>query len=164
MWFFHFFLQDFRVLYLILVFWKFMMITLLVILGTMCVLSIWKKLLSFSMATRSSVLAWKTPWTEEPGRLQSMGVTVQSMVSQTVRCDWATERLHFTLYFLEFSWITLAIIFSLYCLLLKFLLFRCQIFWANPLIFSLILSYFPALNLSVLICGILPKLCFPYTY
>ena len=25
------------------------------------------------MATRYSVLAWKIPWTEEPGRLQSMG-------------------------------------------------------------------------------------------
>ena len=25
------------------------------------------------MATHSSVPAWKTPWTEEPGRLQSMG-------------------------------------------------------------------------------------------
>ena len=25
------------------------------------------------MATRSSTLAWKIPWTEEPGRLQSMG-------------------------------------------------------------------------------------------
>ena len=25
------------------------------------------------MATHSSVLAWKTPWTEEPGRLQSVG-------------------------------------------------------------------------------------------
>ena len=25
------------------------------------------------MATRSSPLAWKIPWTEEPGRLQSMG-------------------------------------------------------------------------------------------
>ena len=25
------------------------------------------------MATHSSILAWKTPWTEEPGRLQSMG-------------------------------------------------------------------------------------------
>ena len=25
------------------------------------------------MATHSSVLAWKTPWTEEPGRLQSIG-------------------------------------------------------------------------------------------
>ena len=26
------------------------------------------------MATHSSVLAWKIPWTEEPGRLQSMGL------------------------------------------------------------------------------------------
>ena len=24
------------------------------------------------MATHSSILAWRTPWTEEPGRLQSM--------------------------------------------------------------------------------------------
>ena len=28
-----------------------------------------------AMATHSSVLAWKIPWTEEAGRLQSMGVT-----------------------------------------------------------------------------------------
>ena len=32
------------------------------------------------MATHSSTLAWKIPWTVEPGRLQSMG-------SQTVRHD-----------------------------------------------------------------------------
>ena len=25
------------------------------------------------MATHSSILAWRIPWTEEPGRLQSMG-------------------------------------------------------------------------------------------
>ena len=25
------------------------------------------------MATHSSILAWETPWTEEPGGLQSMG-------------------------------------------------------------------------------------------
>ena len=30
-------------------------------------------LLEEGMATNSSVLAWKTPWTEEPGELQSMG-------------------------------------------------------------------------------------------
>ena len=34
------------------------------------------------MATHSSILAWESPWTEEPGRLQSMG-------SQRVRYDWA---------------------------------------------------------------------------
>ena len=26
------------------------------------------------MATHSSILAWKIPWTEEPGRLESMGL------------------------------------------------------------------------------------------
>jgi len=26
------------------------------------------------MATQSSILAWRIPWTEEPGGLQSMGV------------------------------------------------------------------------------------------
>ena len=31
-------------------------------------------LLEKEMATHSSVLAWKIPWTEEPGRLQSMGL------------------------------------------------------------------------------------------
>ena len=37
------------------------------------------------MAPHSSTLAWKIPWTEEPGRLQSM---------QSLRAD-TTERLHF---------------------------------------------------------------------
>ena len=30
-------------------------------------------LLEKEMATHSSILAWKIPWTEEPGKLQSMG-------------------------------------------------------------------------------------------
>ena len=33
----------------------------------------WEDLLEKEMATHSSIPAWKTPWTEEPGRLQSMG-------------------------------------------------------------------------------------------
>jgi len=41
------------------------------------------------IATHSSTLAWKIPWTEECGRLQSMG-------SQRVRHDWVTfTSLHF---------------------------------------------------------------------
>ena len=31
-------------------------------------------LLEKEMATHSSILAWKIPWTEEPGSLQSMGL------------------------------------------------------------------------------------------
>ena len=33
----------------------------------------WEDLLEKEMATHSSPLAWKIPWMEEPGRLQSMG-------------------------------------------------------------------------------------------
>ena len=41
------------------------------------------------MAPHSSTLAWKIPWTEEPGRLQSLG-------SRRVRHDWATSLSLFT--------------------------------------------------------------------
>ena len=33
----------------------------------------WEDTLEKEMATHSSILAWRIPWTEEPGRLQSMG-------------------------------------------------------------------------------------------
>ena len=33
----------------------------------------WEDPLEKAMATHSSTLAWKIPWTEEPGRLQSVG-------------------------------------------------------------------------------------------
>ena len=33
----------------------------------------WEYSLEEEMATHSSILAWKTPWTEEPGGLQSIG-------------------------------------------------------------------------------------------
>ena len=35
------------------------------------------------MATHSSILAWKIPWTEEPGRLQSSGLQRISMTEHT---------------------------------------------------------------------------------
>ena len=34
----------------------------------------WEDPLEKEMTTHSSTLAWKIPWTEEPGRLQSMGL------------------------------------------------------------------------------------------
>ena len=33
----------------------------------------WEDPLEEGMATHSNVLAWRIPWTEEPGRVQSMG-------------------------------------------------------------------------------------------
>ena len=44
----------------------------------------WEDPLKEDMAIDSSILAWKIPWTEEPGGLQSMG-------SQRVWHDWVTE-------------------------------------------------------------------------
>ena len=34
------------------------------------------------MATHSSILVWKILWTEEPGRLQSMGLQVLDVTEQ----------------------------------------------------------------------------------
>ena len=53
------------------------------------------------MATHSSILAWRIPWTEEPGGLQFTG-------SQRVRHDWVTKPCLFLfflyiLYFSQFS-------------------------------------------------------------
>ena len=46
----------------------------------------WEDLLEKEIATHSSTLAWKIPWTEEPGGLQSTGSGKESDT---------TERLHF---------------------------------------------------------------------
>ena len=48
----------------------------------------WEDPLEKEIAAHSSTLAWKIPWTEEPGRLQSMGL-------QRVRQDWATSLFSF---------------------------------------------------------------------
>ena len=49
----------------------------------------WEDPLEKEMATHSSILAWKIPWMEEPGELQSMGLKESD----------TTEQLHF-LFFL----------------------------------------------------------------
>ena len=43
----------------------------------------WEDPLKWGMTTHSSILVWRIPWTEEPGRLQSVGL-------HRVRHDWAT--------------------------------------------------------------------------
>ena len=47
----------------------------------------WEDPLEKEMVTHSSILAWKIPWTTEPSRLQSIE-------SQRVTHDWATEHTH----------------------------------------------------------------------
>ena len=52
----------------------------------MCIQSLgWEDPLEKEMVTHSSILAWKIPWTEKPGELQSVG-------SQRVGHDLATKR------------------------------------------------------------------------
>ena len=48
----------------------------------------WEDPLEKGIATYSSILAWRIPWTEESGRLQSMGL-------QREECDWATNTFTF---------------------------------------------------------------------
>ena len=48
---------------------------------------IWFYLYKMSMATHSSILAWRISWTEEPGRLQSMGL-------QRVGHNWSDSYTH----------------------------------------------------------------------
>ena len=42
----------------------------------------WKDPLEEETATQSSILAWEIPWTEEPDRLQSVGVTKDSDMTE----------------------------------------------------------------------------------
>ena len=47
----------------------------------------WEDLLEEGIATYSSILAWRIPWTERPGGLQSMGL-------QRVIDNWANKHTH----------------------------------------------------------------------
>ena len=58
-------------------------LTLLVLLLLITISPLWEK----EMATHSSTLAWRIPWREEPGGLQSTG-------SQRVGHDWTTSHTH----------------------------------------------------------------------
>ena len=50
-----------------------------------------------AMAPHSSILAWRIPWAEEPGRLQFMG-------SLRVRHDWVTSLSLFTFMYWRRKW------------------------------------------------------------
>ena len=56
----------------------------------------WEDPLEKEMATYSSTLAWRIPWTEEPGGLQSIGL-------QRVGHNWVTNTFTFTTEILEIT-------------------------------------------------------------
>ena len=51
------------------------------------------------MATHSSILAWRVPWTEEPGGLQSKEL-------QRIGHDWVTKYIHMHSYCIKKSYIS----------------------------------------------------------
>ena len=109
----------------------------------------WEDPLGEGMATHSSILAWRIPWTEEPVGLQSMG-------SQRVRQDWEIKTgyaFNGTLHEVtsskseNFSWIFL--IFHLYFYLFSWLEFGFPIL---PLIFPHCVYWFVLSFFSPILC------------
>ena len=84
------------------------------------------------MATHSRILAWRIPWREETGRLQSMGL-------QRVGHDWVTFT-HFTTSFSE-RWAANTI--NVYCSLFQISLLFQDIFlnWFSPKVFPPLLHF-----------------------
>ena len=53
----------------------------------------WEDPLEKEMATHSSILVWKIPWTEEPGRLQSMGLQAEDEEAHCLlTTSWRAKR------------------------------------------------------------------------
>ena len=97
----------------------------------------WEDHLEKEMATHSSILAWESPWTEKPGRLQSMG-------SQELDI---TEQLKFwplsLLYIRNSFWVNL----SFFLLFLSIIVKRkttssIQVFTCEPSYSFILFSYF----------------------
>ena len=61
----------------------------------------WEDPLEKGLATHASVLAWRIPWTEEPGGLQSMGSKSQTQLSdlQFLELPFLIHLLYFFLKF-----------------------------------------------------------------
>ena len=66
--------------------------------GDVCLIPGWEDPLEKEMATHSSVLARKIPWTEDPGGLQSIGL-------QRVGHDLVTEHTHIFVYIWTYIYI-----------------------------------------------------------
>ena len=54
----------------------------------------WEDSLEKAMTTYSSILAWRIPWTEEPGRLHAMGLQESDMTERSTRLCLAAATFH----------------------------------------------------------------------
>ena len=92
------------------------------------------------MPTHSSIIAWRIPWTEEPGRLQSMG-------SRRIRHNWVIVT--FTMFCLSINgwafWL-----FPPWEYLILLLTFVYKLFFLYKLLFSCLLGIFLGVELLVI--------------
>ena len=68
----------------------------------------WENLLEKEMATHSGIVAWKIPWMEVPGRLQSMGVS-------SLICTWKLRTFKDANVFFYISCCTILLCLSRFC-------------------------------------------------
>ena len=83
------------------------------------------------MATHCSILAWDILWTEEPGRLQSMGL-------QRIRYDWATKQ-HIYIYIYIYTHIYIYIHIHTYIYIFTYIYTKCYTY--NILVLVLQISH-----------------------
>ena len=104
----------------------------------------WEDPLEKGKATHSSTLAWKIPWTEELGRLQSIG-------SQRVGHNWVTSLSYSTNNSINFHWIyteSIKIYFYQLCYEISVFLYPLETFllskeiWINIVLFSTLEMFF----------------------
>ena len=86
----------------------------------------WEDLLEEEMASHSSILAWRMPWTEEPGRLwsirsQTVGHDWSNLALSTSNSTWRQELLelvstltHGFLFSIQTCWIIISRVYSVF--------------------------------------------------
>ena len=112
-----------------------------------------------AMAAHPSILAWRIPWTEEPGRLQSMGL-------QRIGQDWAALTFTFSDYYKVdhvFIYVLVSHVTSVYCVFMSFAQFLdvtefWEFFWGGGffLIYVFWYNLFPFCGLFVFTFFIVP--------
>ena len=79
----------------------------------------WEDTLQKGIATHSSILAWRIPWTEEPGELQSMGF-------QRVGHDWAPNTFTFNIHIYTHTYLIHKCTYIYVCLVPQLCLTLCN--------------------------------------
>ena len=98
---------------------------------------------NLAAAAAASILAWRIPWTEEPGRLQSIGVT------KKVGHDWATNTSNISSFSLLPLVFQLCICYSSQKLSQNSWIMFYSSFWFVPLLFHSFFFYISVWEVSI---------------